>query len=650
MTHQFKHKKHSGIIALLLLAFSSISITNAQSIDELQTRFPNEHAVMQTYSRDMHIYVKDGKPYTESKVTAEIIILNDRANGIYNKYKVYHGSFNQMKDLEAYTKVADGKGFKKMKVTNLKTESSRSQGIFYDDMKETAFDFPSLTKGSIAYVNYTEINNDPHLLSPFYFMSYLPVVNGKFTVTYPADMHVKYTLRNDPAKKISLTENNRGREHSYTFTAQNVESPDRFGDAPAMSYYMPHVIVQIADYKNEKGEQTSYLNNVDDLHSWYYSFVKDLDNTRDPLLKSLSDSLTVGLTKPIDKAKAIYKWVQKNIKYVAFEDGMEGFVPRRAAAICTRRFGDCKDMSSILTALLQLAGVKAYFTWIGTRDLPYDYDDVPLPIVDNHMIAAVDIDGKWIFLDGTDPNCIFGLPSGFIQGKQALISLSDKDYKVVRVPEVESAKNEIIDSTFISLADNGIKGNSSVYYSGYFGSNMNNSLLYKDAADTKDFVKSRMGKASNKFILGQYAIHRISDEDKTVNIRADFEIPDYSKKIADELYINMNLEKFFNSNSVIDTAKRKMSKENDFKYTVKQYTILDVPTQYAVSYLPKNFEYKDDIMKFTIHYSNENNKIIARQEMTSNLLMMQPKDFDKWNTAVKQVLNQYKEQVVLQKH
>ena len=77
---------------------------------------------------------------------------------------------------------------------------------------------------------------------------------------------------------------------------------------------------------------------------------------------------------PTDEAKArrIYKWVQQNIKYVAFEDGMEGFIPRDASLVCSRRYGDCKDMASILTKMLQYSGVEACFVWIGTRSLPYE--------------------------------------------------------------------------------------------------------------------------------------------------------------------------------------------------------------------------------------------------------------------------------------
>ena len=126
------------------------------------------------------------------------------------------------------------------------------------------------------------------------------------------------------------------------------------------------------------------------------------------------------------KARNIYKWVQQNIKYVAFENGMEGFIPREANLVCSRRYGDCKDMASIMTAMLQHAGVTAYFVWIGTRSLPYEYSQVPLPIADNHMISAIKLDTSFIFLDGTDSHCVFGTPPEHIQGKDALIAITEK--------------------------------------------------------------------------------------------------------------------------------------------------------------------------------------------------------------------------------
>ncbi|HRI19349.1 MAG TPA: DUF3857 and transglutaminase domain-containing protein [Panacibacter sp.] len=644
-----KEKRSSYLTAACIVPlFFLSSNTPAQTFEEIAAKYPNNYAVIQNYSKFITITLKDGLPFAETRTEQEILVLDDKANGIYNKQYVYNSSYNELKELEAYTKVPDGKKYIKQKVTDIKTESSRGRSVFYDDTKQSSFDLPSLVKGATGFTGYTQTHKDVHLLSPFYLVSYMPIVHEKFTVTFPAGMEIKYSIRNDADKAVQVTEDTKGRQHTYTFTANDIKPAERFSNAPSYAYYEPHIIIQLASYTNDNGEKVNYLDGVNDLYKWNYGFISQLDNTKEALLKQLSDSLTAGISSPQEKAKAIYQWVQGNIKYVAFEDGLEGFIPRRAADVCTRRYGDCKDMASILTSLLQLAGLNAYFTWIGTRDIPYDYTEVALPITDNHMIAALNIDSNWIFLDGTDPNCIFGLPSSGIQGKQALIAISKDDYKIIRVPEVNIEKNILVDSTYISITGNGIKGFSSVYYNGYWGNDVYNRLMFSDAKETKDYVKQRMGKASNKFILGDYTINKLNNNNKLVNIQAGFEVPDYGKNIADELFINMNLEKFF-ANEIIDVDKRKIPVENEYKYIIKQYTLLELPKSYSVSYLPKDYSLSNEVLSFSIKYSQHGNKIIASQELRNNSLLLQPKDFAVWNNALKQLNNQYQEQVVLEK-
>ena len=635
---------------ILLLSLMAILCykTKAQSFEEIAAKYPNNYAVVQNYTKEINISLKNGLPFAESNTEQEILALDDKANGMYSRQTVYSSSYNELSNLEAYTKIPDGKKYNKVKVTDIKTQNSRSSSIFYDDGKESAFDMPSFAKGSIGYISYTETHKDVHLLSPLYCVSYMPVIHEKFTVNFPASMHVKYTIRNDANKMIKVDEDNKGNQHTLTFIANDITASDRFSNAPSFAYYEPHIIIQLISYENNDHQKVNYLGDLADLYKWNYNFIGQLDNTKEEFLKKLADSLVSKNDNPKQKAQKIYQWVQSNIKYVAFEDGLEGFIPRRAMDVYTHRFGDCKDMASILTALLQTAGFNAYFTWIGTRDIPYDYTDVALPITDNHMIAALNLDSEWIFLDATDPNCIFGLPSSAIQGKQALIGISKDEYKIIRVPEVNIDKNTLIDSTYITITDNGIKGHTSTYYNGYWGTDIYDRLMFSDAKETRDYVKYRMGKASNKFIMGDYTINKLNNNDKQINIQAGFEVPDYGKKISDELYINLNLEKLF-TNEVIDTAKRKIPVENEYKYVIKQYTVLEVPEAYSVTYLPKDYSLYNDVFGFTISYSQQGNKIIASQELRNNNLLLEPKDFNTWNNSLKQLQNQYKEQVVLEK-
>jgi transglutaminase-like putative cysteine protease len=632
----------------LLLALVSIQKVSAQDIESLIKTYPNDLAVMTIYKRELKLSVQKNQPYGQSKEDVEMVMLNDRVNGMYNKYNVYHGSFDELKQMEAYTKVPDGNKYKKIKVAETKTQNAESRSVFYDDVQETTFDFPALMKGSIASVSHTVLHKDIHMLSPFYFMSYMPIVSASYTVTFPSDMDVRYIIRNNNNNTISVKEDLSGNQHSFVFTANNIPLTERFSNAPGVSYYEPHVIVYVASYTNDDNQQVTVFNTLKDFYKWNYSFLKGINEDQSELIKHLADSLTEKLATPIAKAKAIYQWVQEHIKYVAFENGLEGFVPRQAKDVCTKRYGDCKDMSSLITALLRAVDLKGYYTWIGTRDIAYDYDDVHLPMTDNHMISTLNIGDEWLFLDGTDPNCVFGMPSEAIQGKQALLAIDGDNYKVIRVPEVDADKNKIIDSTFINLTDKGIQGNMSVYYSGYFGSNIYNTLQYKDPKDIKEYVKYKMSKASNKFILGDYSINDIDKGQKFINIKAGFEVPDYGKKIGDEFYINLNLEKIF-SNANIDTAKRKIASDNSYKYVIDEYSILSIPDNYKVNYLPSNVSIDKGAYSFLIQYTQEAKRVIAKLEVRSNNLWMQPSEFSTWNTALKELINHYKEQVVLQK-
>ncbi len=628
-----------GAPAALILVLMAVG-ARAQSLDELRALFPGEYAVILDYRSETRFFVVDGVPGAETKITEKLMILDDKANGEFNKYAVYHGDFNTVEDLQAYTEVPDGHGFKRLKVTDIKTEDASDRDVFYDDVKKSEFDFPSLVKGAIAYVSYTEKEKDLHLFSPFYFVRYIPVVHESYSVSFPPDMEVLYDVRNDSGHMIAVDKGRR----ELTFSSKNVRPITTFADAPSPAWYEPHVIVRLGSYQG-----TPFLANLKDLYGWDYGFISHLDSGSDAQLHALADSLTQGLTSAGDKAAAIYHWVQRHIRYVAFEDGLEGFIPRPAALVCNRRFGDCKDMASLLTAMLRACGLDAYFTWIGTRDIPYDHTDIPQPICDNHMISTLRLGDQWIFLDGTDPSCIFGYPSAFIQGKQALVALSPTEYKTLRVPVVRADSSRVTDSTFIAWTGSGLHGSSSVYYHGYYGSDVCDHLLFKDTTDARDYVKYRMGKGSNKFILNDYSIRYLNDERRLVNIRAGFDIPDYGKTVGSELYINLNLEKFFTGAAVIDTSRRKVPMEHEYESVIDQFTVFSIPQGYELSYLPKDFAYSDDDMDFSISYTRKEDQVICRQTWSDKTLLVESRDFGRWNGAVKQILNHYKEQLVFVK-
>ncbi|MFT3908852.1 MAG: DUF3857 domain-containing protein [Ferruginibacter sp.] len=621
--------------------------TMAQTPEEIKQAFPVAEIVFQNYDEELNLFLKDGLPVAEVKNNIDMLILGDKNVSRYSRYSVYQTSYDSITQLDAWTKVPVGNKFKTIKVTDKKTSNNPGENTFYDDIQETEFDFPGLVQNAVAHVDYTQFNKDAHLLSGFYVPTHMPVINATYRVIVPNEISIKYIIKNDPGKLFQFSEEKKKKETIYTWTIKNVKPQDYYANAPNPRYFQPHVIVYITAYQDKDGNH-SFLNSVEDLYKWSYGFIKDLNTTPDPSLKSIVDSLISGLNDEKSKARKIYQWVQGHIKYVAFENGLEGFRPRQARDICLKRYGDCKDMSSIITTMLRMAGIKAYYTWIGTRSLPYAYTEIPLPIVDNHMISTAFIDGNWIFFDGTDPNAKYDLPPEGIQGKEAMVGINEKEFKILTVPVANAEKTSIVDSTFISIDDTGVKGYESVNYNGYFGKEVYNSLLYRDATTTKEYVNKRMSKGSNKFILGNYTITKNDPQDNVANIRADFDIPGYSKKVGNEYYVNLNIEKIL-ENQVIDPEKRKVPLENDYNYSIKQYHILDIPDGYGVSYLPQNYSFENDLIQINMYYKVENRKVIAAQEVKTKKLMINPSDFEEWNKPMKALQPYYKETVVLEK-
>ncbi|RYY21969.1 MAG: transglutaminase domain-containing protein, partial [Chitinophagaceae bacterium] len=473
------------------------------------------------------------------------------------------------------------------------------------------------------------------------------VLNSELKISFPKDMNVKYIIRGNGKEKVIFKEETKRGERIYTFTATDLPDERRYADAPAHAWFALHVIFFIENYKNEKGETVRYLGGLDDLYRLNYGFIKELNKETKPVLKQLVDSLTKNAPTQEQKARNIYRWVQENVKYVAFEEGMEGFIPRDANLVCTRRFGDCKDMASILTLMLNTAGVPAYYTWIGTRHLPYRYEEVPTPIVDNHMICTILLDGKYIFLDGTDATCVFGTPSQGIQGKEALLSIDEKNYKVLTVPVPEKSVNTFTDSTFLEIGADGLIGRISQDYRGYYAMGLNASLTYTLETNRERMMRTMFGRGSNKFNLVKFDEPRKHDFSR-ISLSGEFMLPDYARKAGNDIFINLNLFKHYLGEE-IDFPKRKMPIELDFHFVRNYVTVLKIPAGYKVAYLPESKSFYNKIWGFDIKYEQKGDAIILTQSFTNEHLLLTPDQFQEWNKVLESLFPLYKESVNLTK-
>ncbi len=635
------------ILTASILIYAPVASSQDVHADIFQ-QYKNENAVVLLNKEHLEINLHKGDLSATSKTEQEILLLSDLAPGIYNQASVQHSYFNKLASLDAYALIPDRKGYRKLKMKETKTVKSTTAGIFYDDVHETVVTYAGLEKGAKTVLTYELEHRDPHFLPAFQFHTGLPVVHSEFKVTVPKDVELGWQIQgsNDAAIKPTIEES-RGKL-VYTWTARDLPRVKIYSNAPNPSYYLPHLLVYVKSYKVPgQKEPAKIFGSVDELYKFYSSFVRNLNQAPSPELSDLVKKITAGLTSEKEKAKAIYQWVQQNIKYVAFEDGMGGFIPRQAPLVYQRRYGDCKDMSSLLVAMYREAGIEAYYTWIGTRHKPYRYEKTPLPIADNHMICTIRIGDEWIFTDGTDALIPFGFPPSAIQGKEALVGLDRNNYKIIDVPVMDAAKNLFYDSTKLSISGRGLTGSAYLKWTGYGAWSLQDAMRYKNEKEKADAMKSLFARGSNKFTQTDFDFAVTDDDAKELTASAGFKLDDYAQRAGKEVYLNMNLQRTF-EDFIIEDAERTVPIETNFRKKITEVVVLEIPSGYKVNYLPPAAKHNvENLWGFTMDYTQKGNEVHLRKEITLNTLYIQPSRFSEHKKLVNELKNQYKESIVL---
>jgi hypothetical protein len=186
-----------------------------------------------------------------------------------------------------------------------------------------------------------------------------------------------------------------------------------------------------------------------------------------PGIQKLADDITQGVTDRRQQAQALYNWVNHNIRYVAIFLGFGGVVPHAAQAIADARYGDCKDKTTLLQALLAAKGIPSSTALINATDV-YWLPSIAMPTTAfNHAITYIPEFN--MFLDATPGKAMFGTLSPQLLGKHALVIQNAKgEPEMMKVPQGESGANAVQIDTVLELNGQGnITGRSKVQSTGY---------------------------------------------------------------------------------------------------------------------------------------------------------------------------------------
>lgn len=328
--------------------------------------------------------------------TNEYEILIKTKAGVDNFSQVRLSYSEKMETLEvlaAYTLTPDGArhNVPADKIYTQESYSSASAAM-YADRKVKVIVFPNLSPGTRLVYRIRQAQN-------------IPFFPGYFNLWENLSPFTQY----DDAK-ITLTAPKHLPMHVYTRDVQGSDRPKIEGDTARWSWSysrktpMPNQNWKAAGWEYGPTIMASTYSDFSAMGRAYQ--LKGAEAAKvTPMVQSRADEITQGISGRREQAKAVYEWVARNIRYVAVYLGNGGLEPNDAESILGNRYGDCKDHTVILQALLAAKGIASSPVLIGAGGGP----TLPQVAVLGRFNHAINYLPEFdLYLDSTSPYARFG--------------------------------------------------------------------------------------------------------------------------------------------------------------------------------------------------------------------------------------------------
>lgn len=542
---------------------------------------------------------------------------------------------------------------KKIKVKNkdrefsnlsFKDEYYNTDELFHTDarIKWKTLNFP--LQGYTSHFSYEKKYHDVKYFISTYFDDKYPIHKKTVIINVPdwLELEIKEINFNGLSTLKEKSYDEKNKITSFTYHLEDLKAASKSKNAPGPTYYRPHLLFLAKSYQ-KNGSKNRLLKETKDLYKWYHSLIKQVQD--DPeIIKEKTASILENCKTDEEKIKAIYYWVQDNIRYIAFEDGIAGFKPEEAQIVYKKKYGDCKGMANLTKQMLKIAGFDARLTWIGTKRIAYDYS-LPTIAVDNHMICTVISGDKKYFLDSTEKFSSLDHNAERIQNKQVLIE-DGENYILDKIPSLESIKNN---ETFVGdfvIDKEQLIGKISRQYKGESKSNFLYNINNLKTDRKEQALEWYIRKDDKNSIVSDIHVTDIKNRDGDLYLTYSIDQKNAVSSFENELYIDIDYYKEYKN---LDLDDRTIDYMFPYKIFEKTSINLEIPDNYIIKELPENLNIKNEDFEISFNYKTEGNKIKYEKVIHFKNAKISMNTMKAWNSFFNNLKEQYQKQIILTK-
>lgn len=311
------------------------------------------------------------------------------------------------------------------------------------------------------------------------------------------------------------------------------------------------------------------------------------------------------MTDQKSQVDILYRWVSKNIRYVAVYLGNGGVVPHAAQTILSNRYGDCKDHAVILETLLKAKGIDSSPALINLGDA-YTLPKLAVMAPQNHVINY--IPSLDIYLDATAQFAPYGsLPMDDMDKPVILTALG----RIGHTPKMKAKDNLIATKVEITIAKDGsMTGTSHSRMTGAVEVGFRGIQSSEAGFGDEALAKHRLG------LFGETGLGKISAGDP-YNLSKPFEESvtftlDATSNFPGPGAIRMPVGLRAGSISILGRSKPRETIKFPtacYSNTMEETYTLTFPTNTHITRIPPDVNYKNASISYKATYHLNGNKV-----------------------------------------
>ncbi|GHA75362.1 hypothetical protein GCM10007389_31530 [Pontibacter akesuensis] len=580
-----------------------------------------------------------GSGTTRFKTT--VVILNENGNHRARLYVPYD-KLSKVGYIKGASYDRYGKKIKTLKNNEIKDVSNSDDTFFGDNRLKIADLEYSIYPYTVEFEY--EVTSRNMMFYPNWFPQdgeRLSVEKATFEVLMPAGMKLRYRESN-LTKKVAVS--TVGTQERYFWEVSNLKPLETEPYGPSPEELVPSVLTAPNEFEVEgyKGSMATWK----DLGIWQNKLNVGRDVLPQETIQKLKQ-LTANAKTEEDKVRLVYDYLQGKTRYVSIQLGIGGWQPFEASFVDTKGYGDCKALTNYTKAMLQAVGVNSVYALIKAGDNVADIKtDFPSSQF-NHVLLMVPMAQDTMWLECTSQTEAAGY-NGTNTGNRHALLITPEGGKLVKTTTYGATDNQQIRSINIKLDEKG-SGVAKVQtlYTGSQQEIRDGVMNHLKPEEQRKWLYEQV--KAPPFEISKYNFSQKKDRLPSVTENLELSLRQCATLSGRRMFVSPNL-----MNKWTYAPQQKAERLSDVvrlsAFLDVDTVEIDVPTGYAVEYLPGEISYKSVFGEYSASVEVEGQRVLYVRTMKMYRGRYKPETYAGLVEFLNNVIKADAEQVVFVKN